>query len=110
MKKFVLFLSLIVFVGMVEAQIASIADINFESVPSGWTISPSNYWVANTNLYAGGHTSYHGFVPIGNPGDTVILTSPLYDFGPYGYAFLSFNQICKVSGSDICQIEYRENT
>jgi hypothetical protein len=77
MKKFVLFLSLIVFVGMVEAQIASIADINFESVPSGWTISPSNYWVANTDLYAGGHASYHGFVPIGNSGDTVIFTSPM---------------------------------
>ena len=110
MKKFVLFLSLIVFVGMVEAQIVTIADESFEGSLSGWTITPANYWMADTNLYAGGHTSYHGFVPIGNPGDTVILTSPLYDFGPYGYAFLSFNQICKVSGSDICQIEYRENT
>jgi hypothetical protein len=109
MKKILFLLSLLVFVGTIEAQIVTIADVNFESTPSGWIITPTNYWTANTDLYAGGQTSYHGFVPIGNQGDTVILTSPLYDFGLYRYAFLSFNQICKVSGSDICQIEYREN-
>ena len=110
MKRFILFFALLVSVTLCNAQIVTIVNESFEGGLSGWTISPANYWVADTNLYAGGHTSYHGFVPIGNPGDTVILTSPLFDFGPYGYAFLSFNQICKVSGNDICQIEYRENT
>jgi hypothetical protein len=88
----------------------SIANENFEWSAFGLDFNSIGYWEADTNLYAGGHTSYHGYIPIGNPGDTVILTSPLFDFRPYGFAFLSFNQICKVSGTDICQIEYRENT
>jgi hypothetical protein len=106
---FLLFFCFLSAIG-VRAQIVTIANETFEGPLPGWTITPSATWEADTNLYAGGHTSYCGYVPIGNQGDTVILTSPLYDFGPYGYAFMSFNQICKVSGSDICQIEYRENT
>ena len=39
---------------------------------------------------------HHGYVPIGNQGDTVVLTSPCMILA-YGYAFLSFNQIFKVS-------------
>ena len=109
MKKFIFF-ALLASVTICNAQIVTIVDENFEKPLSGWVMTSSASWEADTNLYAGGHTSYHGYIPIGNPGDTVILTSPLFDFRPYGFAFLSFNQICKVSGTDICQIEYRENT
>lgn len=80
MKRAILFFALLASVAVCKAQIVTIADESFEGSLSGWTITPANYWMADTNLYAGGHTSYHGFVPIGNPGDTVILTSPLYDF------------------------------
>ena len=73
----------------VRAQIVSIANETFEGPLSGWTITSSATWEADTNLYAGGHTSYHGFVPIGNPGDTVILTSPLYDFVFWKHLILS---------------------
>ncbi len=102
-------LSLICFT-ISQAQIVTLVDEAFENPLSGWTITPSAYWEADTNLYAGGHASYHGYVPIGNQGDTVVLTSPLYDFSGYGYAYLMFSQICKVASSDMCRIEYRENT
>ena len=110
MKRFILFFALLTSITICNAQLVTIVDESFEHSLSGCSLTPPNIWSAETILLAGRHTSDHGFLPIGNPGDTVILTSPLYDFGPYGYAFLSFNQICKVSGSDICQIEYRENT
>jgi len=40
-------------------------------------------------LYTGGHSTFRGYVPIGNPGDTVILTSPLYDFVFWKHLILS---------------------
>ncbi len=110
MKRFILFFALLTSITICNAQLVTIVDESFEHSLSGWTITPSGTWEADTNLYAGGHTSFRGYVPIGNSGDTVILTSPLYDFKAYSHAYLTFSHICKVAGSDICQIEYRENT
>lgn len=101
MKRLLFFLFFLASLCLSKAQLVTIENQTFENPLSGWTITPTGYWDTDTNLYAGGHASYCGYVPIGSQGDTVVLTSPLYDFSPYGYAFLSFNQICKVSGSDI---------
>ncbi len=99
---------LIVFIS--KAQLVQITNESFETALSGWTITPSSSWVADSNLYAGGNVSYRGYVPISNQvGDTSILTSPLYNLSSYGYVWLTFSHICKVSSSDICQIEYRQN-
>ncbi len=109
MKRFILFFLLLISVIFLHGQHVTVVDEDFEGSLLGWSISPSASWEADTFLYAGGNTSYRGHVPIGNSGDEVILTSPLFDLSTYGYVYLTFDQICKVSGSDICQIEYREN-
>ncbi|MFA6868652.1 MAG: hypothetical protein WCQ79_05290 [Bacteroidales bacterium] len=110
MKFKILFFLNLVSILTVDAQLSLVENQTFEGSMSGWTISPSASWVADTNLYAGGHTSYRGLVPIGNnPGDTATITTPMYDFTGLAYVWLSFSHICKVSGSDICQIEYRED-
>lgn len=89
MKRFILFFALLIGISLCKAQIITIADESFESSLSGWTITPANYWMADTNLYTGGHSTFRGYVPIGNPGDTVILTSPLYDFVFWKHLILS---------------------
>ncbi len=110
MRKICLFLLALFLCFNAQAQLVQIEDETFEGTLSGWTIRPSNSWTMDTNLYAGGHKSYKGKVPIGNnPGDTAILTSPIYDFSGLSYVWLSFSHICKISASDICQIEYRED-
>jgi hypothetical protein len=110
MKKFILSFVWILCITLINAQIVPIAYETFDGTLSGWTITPSSSWNADTNLYVSGHTSYKGIVPSSNiPGDTSILTSPVYNLTSYAYAWLQFNQVCKVMASDICQIEYKEN-
>ncbi len=90
-----------------HAQPIQTAKETFEGSLSGWTITPSNSWKSDTNFYTDSHTAYRGIVPIGNnPGDTAVLITPVYDFSGLPFVWLSFNHICKVSTSDICQIEY----
>jgi hypothetical protein len=110
MKKIILliFLFFLFFNTSIEAQINSICNESFEGTLSGWTITPSFSWTSNTNLYASGQKSYVGYVPAIN-GDSVILTSPIYNLTSYAHVILKFKHICKVSKNDICQIEYKEN-
>ncbi len=81
--------------------------------PAGWTVSSSSvsgYWLPNTVYYQPGSSStnpqsYWGTIP-GNPGDSVILLTPVYNCTNYEYVFLRFSHICKVSPNDIVRIEY----
>jgi len=110
MKKCIFLLVWVMSITFAKAQIVSIANETFEGSLTGWTITPGTSWRADTNLYVSSHTSYKGIVPIGNnAGDTSVLTSPLYNFSSYSYIWLQFSHICKVSGYDICRIEYKEN-
>ena len=110
MKLKILFVLCFFSIMTAKAQIVSIANETFESTLSGWTIIPSNSWKADTNFYVSGHNSYRGIVPTtNNAGDTSIIISPIYDLQAYGFVWLTFSHICKVSASDICQIEYRED-
>jgi hypothetical protein len=40
-------------------------------------------------------------------GDSIVLTSQVYDLSKYQYVLLRFNHICKISPQDITRIEYR---
>jgi hypothetical protein len=110
MRKICLFLLALFLCFNAQAQLVQIEDETFEGTLTGWTIRPSNSWTMDTNLYAGGQTSFKGIVPMtNNQGDTSIIISPVYDLQSYGYVWLKFSHICKISASDICQIEYRED-
>ncbi|MGI6291234.1 MAG: right-handed parallel beta-helix repeat-containing protein [Bacteroidales bacterium] len=80
---------------------------NFDSIVN-WTVSPSNSWVANTSYYVSSPKSYHGYVP-NQLNDSIMLTTPFYDFSQYKHVWLSFSHICKIAGSDIAHIEMQES-
>ncbi len=89
---------------------------NFDGAlpPAGWTVSSSSVsgsWQPNTtyfqpDLSGTNIQSYRGKVP-GNPGDFIVLTTPVYDCRNFNYVYLRFSHICKVSPSDSVRIEYR---
>ena len=106
MKKFIVLLSLVAFIGIAQAQYTTVANEKFSSL-SGWTVNPTGGWIVNTNLSVSSPSSALGFVPNSN-GDSVELISPWYDLRNYEYAFLQFSHICKTSTSDMCQIKYQE--
>ena len=56
MKKVILFFLFALLMRELPAQIVPIANESFEGPLTGWTITPSAFWEADTNLYAGGHT------------------------------------------------------
>jgi hypothetical protein len=106
MKKFIVLLSLVAFIGIEQAHYTTVANEKFSSL-SGWTVNPTGGWIVNTNLSVSSPSSALGFVPNSN-GDSVELISPWYDLRNYEYAFLQFSHICKTSTSDMCQIKYQE--
>ncbi len=82
--------------------------------PPGWTVSStslSGSWQPNTVYYKPGSSStnpqsYRGKLP-GNPGDSIVLTTPPYDCTTFEYVYLRFSHICKVSPKDTVKILYR---
>ncbi len=90
-----------------------IEDFDGTSSPAGWTVSSSSVsgtWQPNRIYYqpnplSANPQSYRGNVP-SNPGDSVVLVSPVYDCKDYQYVSLKFSHICKVSPSDIVRVEY----
>ncbi len=98
-----------------QTQITSFANESFSSsLPQGWSAYPVSTPTAPTwnpesgNIVASGKYSMHGYVPY-NTGDTVVLETPFYDFSNYKYVQLTFNHICKVLPSDVCQVMYKED-
>lgn len=106
MKKFIVLLSLVAFIGIAQAQYTTVANEKFSSL-SGWTVNPTGGWIVNTNLSVSSPSSALGFVPNSN-GDSIELISPWYDLTNYEYVFLQFSHICKTSTSDMCQVKYQE--
>ncbi len=114
-RVFILLTVALLYVQQGHAQQKQIWTEDFDGAlpPSGWTaplISLSGSWQPNTIYYQPGSSttnpqSYRGKVP-GNPGDSIVLTTPVYDCSNYDYVFLRFSHICKVSPSDIARIEY----
>ncbi len=100
--------------GTAGAQITVLANESFrKALPQGWSVYPASTptaptWASDTNVAASGKYAMHGYVPY-NAGDTVELVTPFYDCTNYKHVQLRFKHICKVLGSDMCQVMYREN-
>ena len=109
MKK-LLFLVLALFVSIMatNAQAVIVGSENFDGSTISFTSAGAvgATWAADTNYYVSAPKSYYGNVPT-SLGDSIMLTTPIYDFTNYEYVFLQFSQICKVSPVDIARIEYR---
>ena len=96
-----------------QAQITYLANESFKkSLPQGWSVQPASTamaptWASETKVCASEKYAMHGYVPY-NEGDTVELVSPYYDCSNYKYVMLKFSHICKVLGSDLCQVMYQE--
>jgi len=73
MKKLVVFISLVTMFIAAQAQMNVVADVKFNSIPTGWTVSPSGSWMLENSLYVSSPTSVVGYVP-NAIGDSVILT------------------------------------
>ena len=107
-------LLLISVAGTANAQIVQLANESFKkSLPQGWSVYPASTptaptWASDTHVTASGKYAMHGYVPY-NAGDTVELVTPFYDCTNYKHVQLKFKHICKVLGSDLCQIYYRED-
>ena len=108
MKKFLILILLAVMTAVTYGQYTTIANEKFTSVPSGWSVSPTGGWAINTTYSVSTPSSILGYVP-NSLGDSVVLISPYYNLTSYGFVFLRFSQICKVSACDICKIYIQEN-
>ena len=97
-----------------SAQVVQLENESFKkSLPQGWSVYPASTptaptWASDTHVAATGKYAMHGYVPY-NAGDTVELVTPFYDCSNYKHVQLKFKHICKVLGSDLCQIYYRED-
>jgi hypothetical protein len=68
--------------------------------------TPANAWKTNSVYALSVPNSYLGVLP-NLPGDSIILTTPVYDLTGMDYVILRFSHICKVSPQDTVQIQYR---
>jgi hypothetical protein len=78
--------------------------------PMNWAVNPWGSWIPNTVYYLPGTSSmnpasYMGLVP-NQTNSTTILQTPTYNC-VYGYVYLRFSHICKVSPADTVSVEYR---
>lgn len=80
---------------------------NFDGSSQSFTMHPTTAWTLDTVLNVTGNSCW-GFVP-DTKGDSVVLLSPMYDLTNYGYAYLRFSHICKLSESDRVTVEFRED-
>ncbi len=112
MKKYLIFLLGIFFLSQkVNSQAIVFTQQNFDAGSVNFQSSPASSWKINTKYYTSSPNSYIGTVP-NKTGDSIILTTPLYNFRAGGYSniLLRFNHICKISPQDIVRIEYKRKS
>ena len=107
MKKFLFLICLGCLAIFSQAQQTVLVNESFNTIPSGWTVSPSGSWIVDSTYSVSSPNAVWGFIPTSN-GDSIELISPWVNFTNYGYAFLQFNHICKVTVNDICNINTRK--
>ncbi len=88
-----------------SAQSITISE-NFDTIPVSFISSQNPSWKIDTNYFVSHPNGYLGTVP-NKTGDTIILTTPVYNLKGYGNVKLQFSHICKVSTRDIVRIEYK---
>ena len=106
-----LFCGLIISLQIANAQAVVVGSENFDGSTHTFTSTPGTAWTTSYNPYnlaVSGTKSIWSEVPFGT-GDSVILTSPIYDCSNYAYVSLRFSHICKVSPMDEVRVEYRLN-
>ncbi|MBP5411840.1 MAG: hypothetical protein J6Y47_01140, partial [Bacteroidales bacterium] len=112
MKKFFMLLcGLIVSLQIASAQAVVVGSENFDGSTHTFTSTPGTAWTTSYNPYSlavSGTKSIWSEVPFGT-GDSVILTSPVYDCSNYAYVSLRFSHICKVSPMDEVRVEFKLN-
>ena len=107
MKKVLLMLiALVLTATLANAQATIIGSESFDGGTYSFTSTPGSAWTTTTSYQVDGTKSIWGYVP-NMAGDSVVLTSPVYDFSSYAYVVLRFQHICKVSPSDEARLEYR---
>ena len=112
MKRFfMLFCGLIISLQIANAQAVVVGSENFDGSTHTFTSTPGTAWTTSYNPYnlaVSGTKSIWSEVPFGT-GDSVILTTPVYDCSNYAYVSLRFSHICKVSPVDEVRVEYKLN-
>ena len=109
MKKILmLFCSMFLLLQLASAQAIVVGSENFDgnTISFNVTSAVGATWAADTAYYVSSPKAYLGNVPT-SLGDSIILTTPIYDFTSYEFVHLTFSQICKVSACDIARVEYR---
>ncbi|MDR1181380.1 MAG: T9SS type A sorting domain-containing protein [Bacteroidales bacterium] len=103
---------IILALGILMALYASSQSVtfpeNFDGNTVSFTASPASAWTKSSNYYTSAPYSLWGEVPH-MPGDSIILTSPVYDFHTvdYPYVMFRFKHICKISPRDRVVLEYK---
>ncbi|MBO4581934.1 MAG: hypothetical protein J5701_06595, partial [Bacteroidales bacterium] len=106
MKKLLMFFCCILFLQFANAQAVVIGSENFDGTTYSFTATPGNAWYHWVDASVGSSKVIYGGVP-SLTGDSIMLTTPVYDFSNYAYVQMQFNQICKVSPLDEVRVEYR---
>ncbi len=107
MKKIFNFLCLLyLIIQTTHAQPVIVGSENFDGPPHQFTISSSGGAIVDNNYSLSNSKSLWMLVPIVS-GDSIIVTTPVYDCEAYEFVALQFSHICKVSPSDLVRIQYR---
>ena len=109
MKRVFLFLlAMILTASITQAQVVLVGSESFDGGTHTFTSTPGSAWMTDTIYQADGTKAIWGMVP-SLAGDSIILTTPVYDCTSYGYVTMRFSHICKVSPMDQVQVQYRLN-
>ena len=101
-------LAMIFTASITQAQIVLVGSESFDGSTHTFTSTPGSAWMADNTYQVDGTKSIWGMVP-NLAGDSIILTTPVYDCSSYGYVTMRFSHICKVSPMDQVQVQYRLN-
>ena len=109
MKRFILLvLAMIVSASITQAQIVVVGSESFDGGTHSFTSTPGSAWMVDNTYQVDGTKAIWGMVP-SLAGDSIVLTTPIYDCSSYGYVTMRFSHICKVSPMDQVQVQYRLN-
>ena len=109
MKRLILLMLAMIFTASItQAQIVLVGSESFDGSTHTFTSTPGSAWMADNTYQVDGTKSIWGMVP-NLAGDSIILTTPVYDCSSYGYVTMRFSHICKVSPMDQVQVQYRLN-
>ena len=109
MKRFILLMLALVFTASItQAQVVVVGSESFDGGTHSFTSTPGSAWMVDNTYQVNGTKAIWGMVP-SLAGDSIVLTTPIYDCSSYGYVTMRFSHICKVSPMDQVLVQYRLN-